>query len=126
MLRCVSLLLLLLVATTDAFQVALSRRLLQPTLSPPLRTICTLRMANNADDKVFASTDELIVSTSKGLGRVSWLSWWSQVILTVVSSVTLLFARNVLLSSKGSSNTIAAPGFVFAGTGTNTTMYFAL
>lgn len=34
--------------------------------------------------------DPLILDTSRVLGRVSWLSWWAQVILSVVASVTLL------------------------------------
>jgi hypothetical protein len=129
MFRCASLLLILVAA--NAFQVAPSSRLVsRPTLSPsPLfrKQPTLLRMADaKADDKPFASSDELIVSTSQGLGRVSWFSWWSQVILTVVSSVTLLFARNVLLSSTGSFGTVGAPGFVFAGTGTTITCCYCI
>jgi hypothetical protein len=124
MIRCAAILLILVAA--NAFQVAPSRSRLvsRPTLSPSAlfrKQPTLLRMAIEADDKPFASSDELIVSTSQGLGRVSWFSWWSQVILTVVSSVTLLFARNVLLSSRGLSGTVGAPGFVFAGTGTTIT-----
>ena len=40
--------------------------------------------------------DSLIYQTSKALRATSWFSWWAQVILTVVSSVTFLFARNVM------------------------------
>ena len=39
--------------------------------------------------------DALVTETSLGLKRVSWLSWWAQVILTTVSAVILFFARNV-------------------------------
>lgn len=40
--------------------------------------------------------DSLIYRTSTTLRATSWFSWWSQVILTVISSVTFLFARNVM------------------------------
>jgi len=40
--------------------------------------------------------DSLIYSTSKVLRSTSWFSWWSQVILTVISSITFFFARNVM------------------------------
>ena len=60
--------------------------------------------------------DELIVEASNTLHRISWLSWWSQVILTVVSSITLLFARNVLTAAKNVP-TIGGDGLVIAGSG---------
>lgn len=41
-------------------------------------------------------TDELVQSASRSLRRCSWFSWWAQIILTVVSSITLLFARSVM------------------------------
>lgn len=37
-----------------------------------------------------------LFETSKALKRISWFSWWSQVILTTVSAVILSFARNVV------------------------------
>jgi hypothetical protein len=40
--------------------------------------------------------DSLILRTSNVLRASSWFSWWSQVILTVISSITFLFARNVM------------------------------
>jgi len=40
--------------------------------------------------------DDLVQLVSLRMRRVSFLSWWSQVILTVISTVTLLFTRNVL------------------------------
>ena len=40
--------------------------------------------------------DELVKAASLSLRRCSWFSWWSQIILTVVSSITLLFARGVM------------------------------
>ena len=47
---------------------------------------------NNNDQQI----DSLIYSTSKVLRSTSWFSWWSQVILTVISSITFFFARNVM------------------------------
>uniref|UniRef100_A0A7S3PX80 Uncharacterized protein n=1 Tax=Chaetoceros debilis TaxID=122233 RepID=A0A7S3PX80_9STRA len=66
--------------------------------------------------------DPLIQETSTNLRRITWFSWWSQVILTVVSSVTLLFARAVLKTSSGAvaglpSVPSVSGGFVFAGSG---------
>jgi hypothetical protein len=58
--------------------------------------------------------DPVVKETSLLLRRLSWLSWWSQIILTTVSSVTLLFARNVIKQSDAS---ISLPNFVLAGTG---------
>jgi hypothetical protein len=40
--------------------------------------------------------DALVEAVSLRIRRVAWLSWWSQVILTTIASVTLLFTRNVL------------------------------
>lgn len=41
------------------------------------------------------STDSLVADSSLQLRRISWLSWWAQMILTVTSSVILMFAKNV-------------------------------
>lgn len=46
--------------------------------------------------------DGLIESTAYALRRTSWFSWWSQVILTTISAVILLFARSVGLATTGS------------------------
>jgi Protein of unknown function (DUF3611) len=74
---------------------------------------------NFKDDDSISSTDDLILQSSQTLQRFSWLSWWSQVILTVVSSVTLLFARNVrrlqILRSNGSVS--GGSGLILAGMG---------
>ena len=60
--------------------------------------------------------DDFVIDASNTLNRISWLSWWSQAILTVVSSITLLFARNVLRTAQ-KSPTIGGEGLVVAGTG---------
>ncbi len=70
--------------------------------------------------------DPVIRDVAVRLRRVNWISWWSQVILTVISSITLLFARSVLnavsgavVSPTGSAvpPSTAPGGFVFAGSG---------
>lgn len=52
--------------------------------------------------------DTLVEAVSFRIRRLSWLSWWSQVILTTVASVTLLFTRNVLESQAATSSAAAA------------------
>lgn len=63
------------------------------------------------------SSDELILRTAQGLRKSSWLSWWTQVILTVVSSVTLLFAKSVIKNSSDQLKFGSTGGFVLAGSG---------
>ena len=70
--------------------------------------------------------DPLIADASRALRRSSWLSWWAQVILTTISSVTLLFAKTVLSATSSSNLAIGgftgrinnSGGFFLAGTGT--------
>lgn len=61
--------------------------------------------------------DPLVVDTSLSFRRISWLSWWSQVILTTVSSVTLLFARNVVVARRGGVAISGTSVFWLAGWG---------
>ena len=58
------------------------------------------------------SRDTLVLKASKTLQRTSWISWWAQVILSVVSSVTLVFAQSVTRSSKQKPE-----GLLLAGVG---------
>lgn len=51
---------------------------------------------SDAEVTPFVQKDPLIRETARTLRRVSWFSWWSQVILTVISSVILLFAKSVM------------------------------
>ena len=46
--------------------------------------------------------DGLIESTAYALRRTSYVSWWTQTILTTISAVILLFARGVGLATTGS------------------------
>eukprot|EP00563_Minutocellus_polymorphus_P020230 CAMPEP_0197716626 /NCGR_PEP_ID=MMETSP1434-20131217/1450_1 /TAXON_ID=265543 /ORGANISM="Minutocellus polymorphus, Strain CCMP3303" /LENGTH=297 /DNA_ID=CAMNT_0043301015 /DNA_START=13 /DNA_END=906 /DNA_ORIENTATION=- len=52
--------------------------------------------------------DGLIESTAYTLRRTSWFSWWTQVILTTISAVILLFARSVGLAAVGAASNSAA------------------
>jgi hypothetical protein len=81
-----------------------------------------LQMAENFAEPdeyvVKVKVDPLVKETSVLLRRLSWLAWWSQLILTTVSATTLLFARNVVGSSNtGPIGTSVLPNFVLAGTG---------
>lgn len=77
------------------------------------------------NDKLYASSslspstdiDPIISETAVRLKRLNWFSWWSQVILTVVSSITLLFARSVLQVGKSNRSDLVTGGFFLAGSG---------
>jgi hypothetical protein len=60
-------------------------------------------------------TDPLVKETSRLLKRVFFFSWWAQVILTTISTVILLFARNVVGPATGRGP--APPPFFLSGTG---------
>mmetsp|Transcript_8542 Transcript_8542/g.21054 ORF Transcript_8542/g.21054 Transcript_8542/m.21054 type:complete len:304 (+) Transcript_8542:76-987(+) len=65
--------------------------------------------------------DDLVQLVSLRMRRVAFLSWWSQVILTVISTVTLLFTRNVLNIETSPMGLVAAtnrallPNYFLAG-----------
>lgn len=60
--------------------------------------------------------DSLVRETSTLTRRLSWFSWWAQLILTTVSSVTLVFARNVIRQSHPSiAEANSLPNFLLAG-----------
>ena len=67
-----------------------------------------------------SGTDSLVYRASKSLKASTWLSWWSQVILTVISAVTFIFARNVMEASSMSFIGLGtvAPKFVLPGLST--------
>jgi len=52
--------------------------------------------------------DDLVQLVSLRMRRVTFLSWWAQLILTVISSVTLIFTRNVMNLESTRSVTAAA------------------
>ena len=63
------------------------------------------------------NSDPLLSKAALDLRRTSWLSWWAQVILTTVSSVTLLFAKSVIDARPTTQRTLLPGAFVFAGMG---------
>eukprot|EP00979_Chaetoceros_neogracilis_P018430 scaffold10591_cov236-Chaetoceros_neogracile.AAC.2 len=67
------------------------------------------------DEELDEELDDLIVETAKTLRRVNWISWWSQLILSIVSTVTLLFAKGVMQASSDKRSITGA--FFFAGSG---------
>lgn len=62
-----------------------------------------------------SSVDALVKLVSLRMRRVSFLSWWAQVILTAVSAVTLLFTRNVLNLEANPANKVLLPNYFLAG-----------
>lgn len=83
-----------------------------PRLSPRFAKDDDNAAANDDGIAAAAPRDSLILNASRVVRRVSWLSWWSQVILSTVSAVTLLFAKSVVRSTDGTVD-----GIVLAGTG---------
>lgn len=75
-------------------------------------------MADVAPSDDMSQIDPVVKQASLLLRRLSWFAWWSQLILTTVSSVTLLFARNVIVGAQPGAVTAASPSlpnFVLAG-----------
>lgn len=75
---------------------------------------------NNNDDSNSSIIDPIITRASLALRASSWVSWWSQLILTVVSTITFLFARNVLADTGGGGSSSSAKvlgKFVLPGVG---------
>jgi Protein of unknown function (DUF3611) len=74
------------------------RLLVSPTLrssSFPKTPSFPLYQATD-DETPIPAPEKLVAETSLRLKRVSWLSWWCQMILTVTSSIILIFAKNVV------------------------------
>ena len=71
--------------------------------------------SNNIEPEI----SPLIKSTSRQLQRLSWFSWWAQMILTTISTTILLFAASVVRGSRASPNgaPAAAPSFFLSGVG---------
>lgn len=105
------------IALSSGFQFAPSTRVVRRGHSG-LATFKTCTRSTplllSSDDTAAApDRDYLVLNTSKTLSRFSWLSWWSQSILTVISSITLIFARNVV---RASSSSKGGDGLLLAGT----------
>ena len=70
------------------------------------------------------STQQQVLSLAKLYRRVSWLSWWFQIILSVVGGVILTFANTV----RGRSGTYAlwSSGFAFSAFGAASALLSAI
>mmetsp|Transcript_16483 Transcript_16483/g.23334 ORF Transcript_16483/g.23334 Transcript_16483/m.23334 type:complete len:262 (+) Transcript_16483:45-830(+) len=113
------------VCAVGAFQMP-SRNVLitrgpQANLSPP--AAFKQKQQSTQPTTLFSSqsnNDPLVYRASQALLASAWLSWWSQVILTVISAVTFIFARNVMEVSTPLGPmglTKVAPKFVLPGVG---------
>ena len=97
------------------FEVPVKVNLLKSGIAKSSYNYSRTRLLAGDGDETEKRVDELIVKASQGLRRSSWFSWWSQVILTVISSITLLFATSVLQSSGAVQR--RGGGFFLAGSG---------
>jgi len=118
--------LLLQALTTVAFAPSYSRAMVKPQqLSMSNRQLVqngnslfaplSLTKLFSQDAALDHDEDPVIQEAAIQLRRVNWISWWSQVILSVVSTITLLFAKSVLKT--GANKSSVAGGFLFAGSG---------
>ncbi len=97
-------------------------RVRQAQVSQPPSAVFKQKQQSTQSTTLFSSksdNDPLVYRASQALLASSWLSWWSQVILTVISAVTFIFARNVMeVSTLGPMGlTKVAPKFVLPGVG---------
>mmetsp|Transcript_18871 Transcript_18871/g.38312 ORF Transcript_18871/g.38312 Transcript_18871/m.38312 type:complete len:263 (+) Transcript_18871:20-808(+) len=69
---------------------------------------------DGAAEVAVGSNDAKLAKLSGSIGRATWLSWWAQVILSVVSTVTLFFANAVKGAGQGN---ILTNGIFLAGIG---------
>ena len=63
------------------------------------------------------SRDILLLQTCKTLWRNSWTSWWCQLPLSIVSTITLLFARSIIRGNNSNAVQKEAIGLFLTGTG---------
>jgi uncharacterized membrane protein len=98
-------------------RVPYSRSTVQRLPTPLLQTYSddVLYDEDGDEEPPFQATTDLVVKeTSLVLKRVSWFSWWSQIILTTVSAVILSFSRSVV----GRNATVGpVPSFLLSGAG---------
>jgi hypothetical protein len=92
-----------------------------PFLPPTHRFAAEFNDGNHNNNNIISNSDgnilivdPLILELSKTLQRVSFFSWWSQVILSTVSAVILGFAKNVMMSN---AQLLNGPNLLFSGPG---------
>ncbi|KAJ1420067.1 hypothetical protein B484DRAFT_453208 [Ochromonadaceae sp. CCMP2298] len=85
--------------------------------SGPVRRECALHMSvegGGGVSKKRAALDRV----NKLFFRASWVSWWVQIVLSVISSVILVFANTVRAATTAASpGYIWTSGFAFSGVG---------
>jgi hypothetical protein len=71
---------------------------------------------SQSDNELIGSKiDPVVKDAALILRRLSWFTWWSQLTLTTVSAITLLFARNVIEAQSGAIAAPSLPNFLLAG-----------
>ena len=100
---------------------------IRPTHAAKTSVSCALSASSSSSSESEGrprnKPDKLIETTAYTLRRTSWFSWWSQVILTTISAVILLFARSVGLaaieasSPGGAARNQASASFFIGGVG---------
>ncbi|KAK7238971.1 hypothetical protein SO694_00026342 [Aureococcus anophagefferens] len=112
-----------LLAAASGFVVPAAHRRHAPRLRAAAKDDGGLGQAIDAAASEMASAPAIAAATlpanrrSLALWRVGWCSWWSQVILSVISAVVLVFAR---VSTPATANSVAGAlgnGFLFASLG---------
>ena len=66
------------------------------------------------------SRDNLLLQTYKTLWRNSWTSWWCQLPLSIVCTITLLFARSIVKGNNSNAVQKEAIGLFLTGAGEKT------
>ncbi len=73
--------------------------------------------AAGKDVVVFDSSFESVMNLSRLYNRSSWISWWIQIVLSVISGVILTFANTVRQSSSKNIAFLWSSGFAFSSVG---------
>ena len=66
---------------------------------------------------VFDSSFDSVMNLSRLYNRSSWISWWIQIVLSVISGVILTFANTVRQSSSKNIAVLWSSGFAFSSVG---------
>lgn len=73
--------------------------------------------AAGKDVVVFDSSFDSVMNLSRLYNRSSWISWWIQIVLSVISGVILTFANTVRQSSSKNIAFLWSSGFAFSSVG---------
>jgi len=69
------------------------------------------------NEVVFDSSFDSVMNLSRLFSRSSWISWWIQIVLSVISGVILTFANTVRQSSSKNIAFLWSSGFAFSSVG---------